>query len=33
MSVIFKSIAVILFVVAGLLGVTFGVGLPLNFIM
>lgn len=33
MSIALKTIAVVLFAVAGLLGVTFALGLPLNFIM
>lgn len=33
MTIVFKTIAVVLFVIAGLLGVAFGIGLPLNFVM
>lgn len=33
MTPVLKTIAVILFVIVGLLGITFGVGLPLNFVM
>lgn len=33
MSMVFKSIAVLMFVIVAILGVVFGVGLPLNFVM
>lgn len=33
MNIAFKSIAVVLFAIAAILGVVFAVGLPLNFIM
>jgi hypothetical protein len=33
MSIALKSIAVVLFIIVAILGVTFALGLPLNFIM